>query len=86
MDEIVYPPSIGCPISDKSEADFRREFTGVVATLIARHFFSYDSNDNVAVRRPRLPALIAALRPSAQHRVDAPGYPPSPLALPCRLA
>ena len=49
MDEIVYPPSIGCPISDKSEADFRREFTGVVATLIARHFFSYDSNDDVAV-------------------------------------
>jgi hypothetical protein len=49
MDEIVYPPSVGCPISQKSEADFRREFTKVVATLIARNFFPYDPDDDVAV-------------------------------------
>ena len=49
MDEIVYPPNVGCPIYERSETDFRREFTGVVANLIARHFFSYDPNDDMAV-------------------------------------
>ena len=49
MDEIVYPPNTCCSTCEKSEADFRREFTGVVANLIARHFFSYDPHDDVAV-------------------------------------
>jgi hypothetical protein len=48
MPQIMYPPNIGIPISDKSEADFRREFTSVVAELIARHFYSHDGHSDMA--------------------------------------
>ena len=50
MDQVLYPPNVGIPISaEKSEADFRREFVRVVADRIARHFYSYDRHDDVAV-------------------------------------
>ncbi len=50
MQQILYPPDVGIPISaEKSEADFRREFVQVVASRIGRHFYSYDPHDDVAV-------------------------------------
>ena len=49
LPQIMYPPNIGIPISDKSEADFRRDFTGVLAYLIARQFYAYDSHDDTAL-------------------------------------
>jgi hypothetical protein len=49
LPQIIYPPNIPVPSADKSEADFRREFTGKVAALIARHFYTYDGNDDMAV-------------------------------------
>ena len=48
LPQILYPPNIGIPISDKSEADFGRDFTSVVADLIARHFYSHDEHADVA--------------------------------------
>ena len=48
LPQIIYPPNTPVPISEKSEADFRREFTGVLAYLIARHFYSYDTHDDFA--------------------------------------
>ena len=49
LPQITYPPNTPIPIPDKSEADFRREFTAVLAGQIARHFYSYDSEDDFAV-------------------------------------
>ena len=49
LPQTLYPPNIGIPISEKSEADFRREFTAYLAGQIARHFYSYDSEDDFAL-------------------------------------
>jgi hypothetical protein len=39
---IVWPPNIGVPTSERAKADFRRQFIGVVADHIGRHFYSHD--------------------------------------------
>ena len=49
LPQTLYPPNIGIPIPEKSEADFRREFTAYLAGQIARHFYSYDSEDDFAL-------------------------------------
>ena len=49
MPQILYPPNVGKPIADEPENDFCRDFTAVVAGRIARHFYSYDSEDDTAL-------------------------------------
>ncbi len=48
MPQITWPPNTAIPISEKSEADFRRSFTRVLAGLIARHFYPYDHYNDSA--------------------------------------
>jgi hypothetical protein len=38
----VYPPNHSIPTQDRQESDFRREFVGVLADEIARHFYPHD--------------------------------------------
>lgn len=49
LPEIIYPPSGGVPTSDKSEEEFRRQFTGIVAEKIGRVFYSWDHRDDAAM-------------------------------------
>ena len=49
MPEIVYPPNSGVPTSDKSEEDFRRQFTAVVAEQVGRLFYGFDHRDDMAI-------------------------------------
>ena len=49
LPEIVYPPSAGIPTSEKSEEEFRRQFTGIVAEQIGRVFYAYDHRDDAAM-------------------------------------
>jgi hypothetical protein len=44
----VYPPNTGIPTSDRQEPEFRREFVGVLADQIARHFYSHDPHADFA--------------------------------------
>jgi uncharacterized protein YbjQ (UPF0145 family) len=44
LPQSVYPPNTGIPTSDVQESEFRREFIGVLADQIARHFYAHDSN------------------------------------------
>jgi hypothetical protein len=55
LPQTVYPPNTFIQTSDVQEADFRREFTGVLADQIARHFYKHDpyadlGQDNSALR------------------------------------
>jgi hypothetical protein len=38
----IYPPNAGIATSERTEAEFRREFLLVLANQIARHFYSHD--------------------------------------------
>ncbi len=42
LDQILYPPSAGIPMSERLESQFRREFIGYLADHIARHFYAHD--------------------------------------------
>jgi hypothetical protein len=44
----VYPPNTGIPTSDRLEPEFRREFVGVLADQIARHFYNHDPHADFA--------------------------------------
>ena len=51
----IYPPNTFIPTSDVQESEFRREFVGVLADQIARHFYSHDpyadlGQDGMALR------------------------------------
>ena len=55
LPQTVYPPNAFIQTSDVQESEFRREFVGVLADQIARHFYSHDPNadlgqDNSALR------------------------------------
>jgi hypothetical protein len=52
----IYPPNAGIPTSDRQEGQFRREFTLVLASQIARHFYPHDPHADLALDN-------AALRP-----------------------
>lgn len=43
MPQMLFPPSTPVASADKPEAEFRRQFVGVVAEKIARHFYGYNS-------------------------------------------
>jgi hypothetical protein len=49
LPSIVYPPSAGLPTSERTEEQFRREFTQVVADRIGRSFYSWDHRDDAAM-------------------------------------
>jgi hypothetical protein len=49
LDRIVYPPNGGVATSDKTEPQFRREFTAVVAERIGRSFYGFDPRDDYAM-------------------------------------
>jgi hypothetical protein len=55
LPQTVYPPNASIQTSDVQESEFRREFVGVLANQIARHFYSHDpyadlGQDNSALR------------------------------------
>lgn len=45
----IYPPNTGIPTSEKQESQFRREYVGILADEIGRHFYSHDSRANFAI-------------------------------------
>jgi hypothetical protein len=45
----VYPPTGGIPTSEKQESQFRREYLGILADEIARHFYEHDSRNSFAI-------------------------------------
>ena len=47
-DPSVWPPNSGIPTSEKQQSQFRRQFVGVLAEEIARHFYSHDPRVNFA--------------------------------------
>jgi hypothetical protein len=49
LDRIVYPPNSGVSTTDKTEAQFRREFTAFVAERIGRCFYPFDHRDDAAL-------------------------------------
>jgi len=49
LKRIVYPPNSGVATSDKTEEEFSREFTAVVAEQIGRCFYSFDHRDDFAM-------------------------------------
>jgi len=48
MPPTVYPPNTGIPTSERQEGEFRNEFVHVLAEQVARHFYAYDRNADVA--------------------------------------
>lgn len=49
LDRIIYPPNSGVSTSDKTEEQFRRDFTAVVAERIGRNFYAFDHRDDAAL-------------------------------------
>ena len=55
LPQTLYPPNTFIQTSDVQESEFRREFVGVLADQIARHFYGHDpyadlGQDNSALR------------------------------------
>ena len=46
---VKFPPNSPYSSSDRKEDDFRRQFLGVLAERVARHFYAYDSRKDVAL-------------------------------------
>lgn len=49
LSQLLYPPNVGIPTSDRPEAAFRREYIGVLADQIGRHFYAHDAYANYAM-------------------------------------
>ncbi len=49
LQRIVYPPNGGVATSDKTEDQFRREFTAVIAERIGRSFYPFDHRDDYSM-------------------------------------
>jgi len=47
MPQTVYPPNTFIQTSDVQESEFRREFIGILADQVARHFYSHDAYDDL---------------------------------------
>lgn len=45
----VYPPNTGIPASEKQESQFRREYLGILAEEIGRHFYEHDTRASFAI-------------------------------------
>ena len=48
LPQSIYPPSAPIPAADRLEGDFRREFVGVLADQIARHFYAHEPFPDMA--------------------------------------
>ena len=48
LPQAIYPPNSAVPTSERTEAEFRREFVAVLADQIARHFYAHDPYADVA--------------------------------------
>ena len=48
LPRVLYPPNTPIPSTDKSEAEFRRQFLTVLAEQVARHFYAHDSREDFA--------------------------------------
>ena len=46
---VKFPPNSPYSSSDRQEDDFRRQFLGVLAERVARHFYDYDSRKDFAL-------------------------------------
>jgi hypothetical protein len=46
--QTIFPPNVSIPTSDKSQADFQRQFVGVLAEEIGRHFYPHDPSVDFA--------------------------------------
>jgi len=46
---VKYPPNSPYAAADRQEDDFRRQFLGVLAERVARHFYDYDSRKDFAL-------------------------------------
>jgi hypothetical protein len=46
---VKYPPNSPYAASDRQEDDFRRQFVGILAERIARHFYAFDSRRDFAL-------------------------------------
>jgi hypothetical protein len=46
---VLFPPNTPIPSAEKSEGEFRRQFLGVLAERIGRHFYSHDSLQDFGV-------------------------------------
>jgi hypothetical protein len=49
LPETSYPPSSGVPIGDRPEAEFRREFVGMLADQVGRHFYAHDAHADIGL-------------------------------------
>jgi hypothetical protein len=49
MPRVLYPPNTPIPSAEKSESEFRRQFLGVLAEKIGRHFYSHDSLEDFGI-------------------------------------
>jgi hypothetical protein len=49
MPRVLFPPNTPIPSAEKSEAEFRRQFLGVLAEQIGRQFYSHDSLEDFGV-------------------------------------
>jgi len=49
LPQVVYPPNSAVPTSERTEAQFRREFVAVLAEQIARHFYAHDPYEDMAL-------------------------------------
>jgi hypothetical protein len=49
LPEYVYPPSGGIPTSERSEDEFRRQFTALVAEQVGRLFYGFDHRNDMAL-------------------------------------
>jgi hypothetical protein len=44
----VYPPNTGIPTSERTDDEFRRQYIGILADEIGRHFYEHDAMANFA--------------------------------------
>ena len=42
LPQLVYPPNVGIPTSDRPESAFRREYVHALADQIGRYFYEHD--------------------------------------------
>lgn len=55
LPQVVYPPNSPRLTGDQQESDFRREFVGVLADQIARHFYPHDPHADFALDAAYIP-------------------------------
>ena len=55
LPQVRYPPNSPRSTGDQQEADFRREFIGVLADQVARHFYPHDPHADFALDAAYIP-------------------------------